>query len=500
MENPEKTEPWTPWKPFPNTPQEQAYHSKADEVFFGGAGGGGKSSLAVGLALTRHRQSLILRREASQVADIVTQLQEFAPPGSRWRGNGGGHGGVMRTSDGRTIEVSGVPHEKDKHRFQGRPKSFIDFDEVTEFSLSIVQFISAWLRSTFLDPFTKLPERCRVMLGGNPPMSAEGMWIIDRYKPWLDPDPGDSEMPGVLRWYARIENREERVADGAPIEWRGRKIKPQSRTFIPASLDDNPKLRDTDYASRLALMPAEIRDAILLGDFGVSLRDDAWQVIPSAWIRAAQARWRPDGQNGQPLTRSGLDCIYGGNDRQVLTRRYGDWVAPLDVWSSADIKAIAESEDGNLLGKAGAELVNRVVGGSPAPVNVDVIGYGAATYEALVGMGVKAIPVNFGDGANGIPDARGVLEFANERARFYWTLRDSLDPDLGSELALPPDDVTPGLRAELAATKYERRGGRIFIRPKEEIAAEIGHSPDLADSVALSVGDIPLPTLELLGN
>lgn len=406
----------------------------------------------------------------------------------------------MKTSDGRTIEVSGVPHEKDKHRFQGRPKSFIDFDECTEFSLSIVQFIAAWLRSTFLDPVTKLAERCRVVLGGNPPMSAEGMWIIDRYKPWLDPDPGDSEMPGVLRWYVRIEDREERVADGTPIEWRGRKIKPQSRTFIPASLDDNPKLRDTDYASRLALMPPEIRDAILLGDFGVSLRDGAWQVIPSAWIRAAQSRWRPDGQNGQPLTRSGLDCIYGGNDRMVLARRYGDWVAPLNVWRSEEVKAVAESEDGNLLGKASAELVNRLVGGSPAPVNVDVIGYGAATYEALIDSEIKAIPVNFGEGANGIPDARGVLEFANVRALAYWQFRDALDPDLGSELALPPEDVTPGLRAELAAVKYERRGGRIFLRPKEEVAAEIGCSPDLADGAVLCVYDIPTPTIDVLGD
>ena len=30
------------WKPIPNSPQELALHSKADELFFGGGAGGGK--------------------------------------------------------------------------------------------------------------------------------------------------------------------------------------------------------------------------------------------------------------------------------------------------------------------------------------------------------------------------------------------------------------------------------------------------------------------------
>jgi hypothetical protein len=47
-----------PWRPLVNvnqpehkTPQQQAYESEADIVLFGGAAGGGKSSLLIGLAL-----------------------------------------------------------------------------------------------------------------------------------------------------------------------------------------------------------------------------------------------------------------------------------------------------------------------------------------------------------------------------------------------------------------------------------------------------------------
>src|SRR5690349_13379609 len=53
------------WAPLPG-PQTLAYHSPADELFYGGAGGGGKTDLILGLALTAHTSSIIFRREFSQ--------------------------------------------------------------------------------------------------------------------------------------------------------------------------------------------------------------------------------------------------------------------------------------------------------------------------------------------------------------------------------------------------------------------------------------------------
>ena len=44
-------------------PQEEAFNSKADCMLFGGEPGGGKTALAVGLAFTSHKRSLILRRQ-----------------------------------------------------------------------------------------------------------------------------------------------------------------------------------------------------------------------------------------------------------------------------------------------------------------------------------------------------------------------------------------------------------------------------------------------------
>ena len=57
------------WLPTPDAPQEHAFNSEADELFYGGQAGGGKTDLGLGLALTAHKRSLILRR--IRVAQMV---------------------------------------------------------------------------------------------------------------------------------------------------------------------------------------------------------------------------------------------------------------------------------------------------------------------------------------------------------------------------------------------------------------------------------------------
>ena len=59
-------------------PQTVAYQPPADVVGYGGAAGGGKTDLALGLAITAHRHSLILRREAVHLR--VLQRQWGAVP------------------------------------------------------------------------------------------------------------------------------------------------------------------------------------------------------------------------------------------------------------------------------------------------------------------------------------------------------------------------------------------------------------------------------------
>src|SRR5262249_32593913 len=64
------------WKPLPG-PQTIAYQTLADVTGYGGAAGGGKTDLALGLAVTAHKKSLILRREAVHLRAIEDRAREI---------------------------------------------------------------------------------------------------------------------------------------------------------------------------------------------------------------------------------------------------------------------------------------------------------------------------------------------------------------------------------------------------------------------------------------
>jgi len=136
------------WAPA-NRPQWEAILSSADEVFYGGAAGGGKSDLLLGLALSLHSDSLIFRREYAQMTGargLIDRSREIV--GSRGRYNSTEH--VWRDVDGRrTLEFGSMPHEHNKFRFLGRPHDFIGFDEITEFSRTMPGSAAAsWRQAT----------------------------------------------------------------------------------------------------------------------------------------------------------------------------------------------------------------------------------------------------------------------------------------------------------------------------------------------------------------
>jgi hypothetical protein len=65
------------------------------------------------------------------------------------------------------------------------------------------------------------------------------------------------------------------------------------------------------------------------GDFSVGIRDADFQVIPTAWVLAAEVRWKPDGGKGLSMIAMALDPAGAGRDSAELARRYGGWYAEL---------------------------------------------------------------------------------------------------------------------------------------------------------------------------
>lgn len=462
--------PKPPWTPWPNSPQERAYYSPADELFYGGAAGGGKSDLLIGLAGTKHLRAVIFRREFPRLRAIIDRSREIFTGRAESRlkdsFNEGLH--VWRLQSEGVLEFASIQYEKDKENQRGRPRDFYGWDELTEFTESQFRFVNAWNRST------KPGQRCRVVATGNPPTSSEGEWVIRYWAPWLDSQHPNPAEPGELRWFARIEDKDVEVENGAPIVRDGETIQPRSRTFIPAKLSDNPALAETGYRAVLQAMPEPLRSQMLYGDFSIGVGDDPWQTIPTAWVRAAMSRWTAERPSDCPsLTAVGVDVARGGADKTVLSKRYGRYFPALEKHPGSS------TPDGPSV----VNLVVRAVLENPhADVNVDVIGVGSSVYDGCRQKRLRAVPVNVAS-AERRRDRAGVLTFANLRSYAYWLLRDSLDPAGGDELILPPD---PELLADLTTPRWRMTPSGVRIEPKEDIIARIGRSPDCGDAVVLA--------------
>ncbi len=244
----------------------------------------------------------------------------------------------------------------------------------------------------------------------------------------------------------------------------------RSRTFFHATLSDNPILEATGYGATIDALPEPLR-SLLRGNFHAARILDPWQVIPGAWVRAAQARWN-DAPPDMPLSVVGLDVARGGQDKTVLARMYGSWVAPLDKYPGV------ATPDGPTV----ATLAMPYAGATHG-VMVDVIGVGASVYDVLLSANVQTRGINFAASAGHQSDRSGKLRYRNIRAAAYWKLREALDPDHGDNLALPPD---PELLADLCAAKWKLTASGIQIEDKEEIRTRLGRSPDCADALALA--------------
>jgi len=460
------------WIPNPG-PQTDAYYCEADELFYGGQAGGGKSALINGLAVTSHERSLLLRR----IRGDAQKLAEAELIGKLFDGNRNGWNGsdLVWRNGKQLIQYGGCELEEDKQRYKGDPHDLICFDEITDFTRSQYEFITIWNRST-----TK-GQRCRTVCTGNPPTNAAGLWVIQYWGAWLDPNHPNPAKPGELRWYLRNEQGEEVEVDGrGPHLIGGFEVEAKSRTFIPARLSDNPDLaEDGEYARILNNLPKELRDAYRDGQFRASLEDEPNQCIPTAWIQEAQKRWTIQPPPGVPMCAIGVDVAQGGKDNTTLAPRYDSWFAPLlvvpgkETPGGTDVAGLVISKR-----RDGAKVIIDIGGGwgGDAYAHLRENGVDATSY-----MGVK-------------PSVRRTedktLRFANIRTEAYWRFREALNPDQpgGSAIALPSDDTI--LLSDLSAPTFEVKGGHgggvIHLEPKEKLVKRLGRSPDRGDSVVMS--------------
>lgn len=457
-------------------PQTEAFFSEADETFFGGAAGGGKSRLLCGLAVDEYSPALILRREATQIKSLENEIAEII--GTRDGYNGSTH--VWRLPNGGTIELGGVPHDKDKEKYQGRAHRLKGFDEITQFTESQYRYIIAWTRDA-------KGRRCRVVATGNPPTSADGMWVIKYWGAWLDPTHPNPAKPGELRWYTTIDGEDMEVDGPGPHLINGEMITARSRTFIRSLLEDNPDLMESGYGATLEALPKELRDRLRYGAFDAQTDDDPWQAIPTKWVQEAMARWTDQPPAEVPMTAVAADVAQGGADRTQIQARYANWYSRFDSYKGS------ETPDGP---SVAALIIKKMRDRCRVVVDAGG-GYGGDTLTQLAHADIECFGFKGGMGsASSTRD--GLYGFKNLRAQVVWQFREMLDPTYDSRVALPPD---PELLADLCAYRYEIRagGGReeIVILPKEDMREALGRSPDKGDCTlmlaASSLGGLKRP-------
>lgn len=490
------------WTPQPG-PQYEAYHSEADELLYGGAAGGGKTDLLIGLATEEHERSLIFRRMSKDLDALWSRLSEVAGPEVVTNNT---VKNTLITTSGRTVEGGHLEKPGSEKGWQGRPHDFIGFDEAAQLDELKVNFVMQWLRSTTAG------QRQRVVMGTNPPLPefvdgkmvdhGTGGWLIRWFAPWLDGRFPDPAVTGELRW-CFMEMQGERLVtiwvqgpgtyDSKTHEpfpdateqdvIEGRAIHSKSRTFIKSLLKDNAYLKGTGYAERLSATPEPLRSMLMAGVFNMRLEDGAMQVIPTSWVVAAQERWQEREHMIPNLKQIVIanDIAQGGVDNTT----HGGLLQG-DVFEEIVSRPGRETPDGP---SVVAGIIKHRRDGSIIVLD-GTGGWAGDTYRTLTdNQKIEDVQLHVSSSSEGTYDKNGRYKHKNARTKMWWDFREALDPTSDFKIALPPGER---VLEQLTAPTYTIEGGGstelgvVIVESKKEIRKRIGASTDDADVILMA--------------
>lgn len=214
------------WSPQPG-PQTALVTCPIEDVFYGGARGGGKSDGLLGdFAIHagehgKHAQGILFRRTFPQLEEVIRRSLEIYKP-CGWAYNAGDH--TWTAPNGAVLKLRFLDSDADAANYIGHQYTWMAFDQAEAWNTSYaIDQLWGSIRSAHGVP-------CVRRLAGNPPAPA---WLKQRY---IDPHPN-----------GMVPFRYQPLPKDQPSVWI-------QAVFIPAKLDDNPLLmqNDPDYERRLA--------------------------------------------------------------------------------------------------------------------------------------------------------------------------------------------------------------------------------------------------------
>jgi hypothetical protein len=120
-----------------------------------------------------------------------------------------------------------------------------------------------------------------MILGSNPPRTAEGYWLLDWFGPWIDEEhPLYPTAPGELRWAIYIAKNLKTEpgkmiwVDGpGEYEVGGETYTAMSLHLHPGVPRGQPLPEHAEYRAQLQNLPEPLRSQLLKGDWKAGMQD-----------------------------------------------------------------------------------------------------------------------------------------------------------------------------------------------------------------------------------
>lgn len=242
------------WSPQPK--QARLISCPAQEIFFGGSRGGGKTDGIIGHFYARamkwgpQAKGLLLRRTLKGLLAVERRCKEVYgtvfPVKDHWHEQKK----LWEFPNGATLVMNYCDTDDDVLQYQGHDYSFIYPEELTQWKSEETY---QWLFTINRNP--TVGQECQIVATGNP--GGPGMeWVKKRF---IDFGPADRMQT--------VEFVNPRDPEGPPLK--------RTRVFIPSSLHDNVYLQGSGYEAGLLSLPERMK---------LMYYDGRWDVVEGAFF------------------------------------------------------------------------------------------------------------------------------------------------------------------------------------------------------------------------